>query len=564
MKNITPAFRRGMVALLLLSLLFSFATPRAVAQNNSQISVQVGQPNIWSLGQAHYLLSAMRDRSRGIGVQVPIPQELNPNSANGARLDVLRTLFSAGAEVNTAIGTQNRLNRQKFDAEFARYQAAQSRIDEILTPYTQAVSEVSSLKIQLDALPADEANKEARKKLTEQIAQRTAERDALKAELDELRRTQAATTLALTSPSPPGAITTNTPPDDLASVFQAIVKGTEVPKLNASTVLDNYILMQYEVIAKQLTLLRDEIGPDQRLVFLELPMSVYSVPERDEEYVVQTQWNVTQFLGLRERERRRGERYGEEGFVGEPININVRNADLRDILNYIKEQHDINFLIDESVPEVPITAQMQDVPWNQVLDSILAANGLRVQVRGNILRVATLETLAREDDDNCGGSQSVPITFELINSPERITRARAEDPCQSEDLERLNWIDATPNRFRVVDIIPRQSALNVNDVHGTQKGLALTAKFLSFAGLGAQVGYQRQRSIYEQFLQQEVYASAFGKGLSTFGVDVWSITGDKAVGPRCADDVCDSRYSERCARPGTQGGRQGLQTPSLA
>ena len=30
-----------------------------------------------------------------------------------------------------------------------------------------------------------------------------------------------------------------------------------------------------------------------------------------------------------------GRRYGSPGFVGEPINLNVVNADIRDILNYI-------------------------------------------------------------------------------------------------------------------------------------------------------------------------------------------------------------------------------------
>src|SRR4051812_32938598 len=30
-----------------------------------------------------------------------------------------------------------------------------------------------------------------------------------------------------------------------------------------------------------------------------------------------------------------GKQYGQQGFVGEPINLNVVNADVRDILNYI-------------------------------------------------------------------------------------------------------------------------------------------------------------------------------------------------------------------------------------
>src|SRR4051812_42710447 len=49
-----------------------------------------------------------------------------------------------------------------------------------------------------------------------------------------------------------------------------------------------------------------------------------------------------------------GHRYGEPGFVGEPINLNVVNADIRDILNYITEQYGINFVIDSSVTTVPV------------------------------------------------------------------------------------------------------------------------------------------------------------------------------------------------------------------
>src|SRR5436190_11405488 len=49
-----------------------------------------------------------------------------------------------------------------------------------------------------------------------------------------------------------------------------------------------------------------------------------------------------------------GRRYGQPGFVGEPINLNVVNADVRDILNYITEQYGINFVMDKSVASVPV------------------------------------------------------------------------------------------------------------------------------------------------------------------------------------------------------------------
>ena len=91
-----------------------------------------------------------------------------------------------------------------------------------------------------------------------------------------------------------------------------------------------------------------------------------------------------------------GSQYGQPGFVGEPINLNVVNADIRDILNYITEQYGVNFVVDSSVGRVPVTINVTDVPWNFALDSILKANRLGVEVDGNILRVATLNVLKDE------------------------------------------------------------------------------------------------------------------------------------------------------------------------
>src|SRR5438128_7050155 len=107
-----------------------------------------------------------------------------------------------------------------------------------------------------------------------------------------------------------------------------------------------------------------------------------------------------------------GRQYGQAGFVGEPINLNVVNADIRDILNYITEQYGINFVIDNSVQAVPVTVNVQDVPWNYALDAILRANRLGVDVNGNILRIATSDTLAKESD-----TQRIIKDSQLSNSP---------------------------------------------------------------------------------------------------------------------------------------------------
>ncbi len=120
-----------------------------------------------------------------------------------------------------------------------------------------------------------------------------------------------------------------------------------------------------------------------------------------------------------------GKRYGEYGFIGEPINLNVVNADVRDILNYITEQYGVNFIIDKSVAAVPVTVNVTDVPWNTALDAILRANRLGIAVEGNILRVATVEILTDEAAAQAtiqeGRLNAAPLVTEFI----RLNYARA-------------------------------------------------------------------------------------------------------------------------------------------
>jgi type IV pilus assembly protein PilQ len=120
-----------------------------------------------------------------------------------------------------------------------------------------------------------------------------------------------------------------------------------------------------------------------------------------------------------------GRHYGEPGFVGEPINLNVVNADIRDILNYITEQYGVNFVIDSSVKAVPVTVNVQDVPWNIALDAVLKANRLGIESSGNILRVATTEVLAKESETqkviNDSRLDASPLVTEFI----RLNYARA-------------------------------------------------------------------------------------------------------------------------------------------
>jgi len=120
-----------------------------------------------------------------------------------------------------------------------------------------------------------------------------------------------------------------------------------------------------------------------------------------------------------------GLHYGDPGFRGEPINLSVVNADIRDILSYITDQYGINFVIDKSVKEVPVTVKLSEVPWNVALDSVLQSQSLGAQVNGNILRVADNKVLSDEQEIlgklRDGAIDNSPLYTEFL----RLNYARA-------------------------------------------------------------------------------------------------------------------------------------------
>jgi len=85
----------------------------------------------------------------------------------------------------------------------------------------------------------------------------------------------------------------------------------------------------------------------------------------------------------------------------------------------------------------------------------------------------------------------------------------------------LKTVDLNNRLVRAVELIPRQSSLNVNDMklhtHAGAFNFALSTLF----GFGSQLNVQRQREQFSQFVQQELYSSAFGKGSREFG---WTFT----------------------------------------
>lgn len=82
-------------------------------------------------------------------------------------------------------------------------------------------------------------------------------------------------------------------------------------------------------------------------------------------------------------------------YSGEPISVNLKDVDLKDFFRLIHEISGLNVVLDPSV-RGSLTIVLDDVPWDQALDIVLKNNNLDRQLEGNVLRVATRDTLKKE------------------------------------------------------------------------------------------------------------------------------------------------------------------------
>ncbi|MCP3928639.1 MAG: type IV pilus secretin PilQ, partial [Bacteroidetes bacterium] len=85
-------------------------------------------------------------------------------------------------------------------------------------------------------------------------------------------------------------------------------------------------------------------------------------------------------------------------YTGEKIALDFYETDVKNVFRILREVSAKNFAIDKDVTgKVTLTLE-QPVPWDQVLDLVLRMNQLGMVFEGNIIRIATLETLKKEDD----------------------------------------------------------------------------------------------------------------------------------------------------------------------
>src|SRR5713226_8553404 len=112
-------------------------------------------------------------------------------------------------------------------------------------------------------------------------------------------------------------------------------------------------------------------------------------------------------------------------YTGEPISVNLKDVDLKDFFRLIHEISGLNVVLDPAVKGT-VTLVLDEVPWDQGLDIVLRNNGLNQEIDGNVLRIATQDTLKREADQRRDLLKAQSDAIETVTATRVLSYAKAD------------------------------------------------------------------------------------------------------------------------------------------
>jgi len=113
-------------------------------------------------------------------------------------------------------------------------------------------------------------------------------------------------------------------------------------------------------------------------------------------------------------------------YTGEPISVNLKDVDLKDFFRLIHEISGLNVVLDPNVHGT-LTIVLDDVPWDQALDIVLKNNDLARELEGNVLRIATVETLKHEADARRAQIESEALAVDKVEVTRFLSYAKAKE-----------------------------------------------------------------------------------------------------------------------------------------
>jgi type IV pilus assembly protein PilQ len=116
---------------------------------------------------------------------------------------------------------------------------------------------------------------------------------------------------------------------------------------------------------------------------------------------------------------------GERVFTGEPIDLSLKDADIKDVLRTFAQLTGLNIAVDPGVTGT-VTVEFVAVPWDQALEIILRQNGLTYALQGNVMRVGSIDRLSKEAADNRKLEEEARLNVQTVTIIKDLSYAKAD------------------------------------------------------------------------------------------------------------------------------------------
>jgi type IV pilus secretin PilQ/predicted competence protein len=113
-------------------------------------------------------------------------------------------------------------------------------------------------------------------------------------------------------------------------------------------------------------------------------------------------------------------------YVGDPINMSLRDADIKEVIRTFAKISGLNMVVQPGVSGA-VTVELEQVPWDQALEMILKTNNLGYQLEGNIMRIAPRSVLNQEAREDAEARAQAALAVPLRTVLKRISYASADE-----------------------------------------------------------------------------------------------------------------------------------------
>ena len=135
---------------------------------------------------------------------------------------------------------------------------------------------------------------------------------------------------------------------------------------------------------------------------------------------------AVEFRALPDPQRGAADRRKQIVYSGNKLTLNFQDIAVRSVLQILADFTNVNIVASDTV-DGNVTLRLQDVPWDQALDLVLKSKGLGKRQEGNIIRVAPLDELNKQEQEELEALQVVeelePLRTEII----QVNYTKAEE-----------------------------------------------------------------------------------------------------------------------------------------